>query len=94
MKAFPQQDSNTYDPFKDRGMDLRDYFAAHAPDIPLWFKRKETSRQEILTTVQNGERRYYPHTYIDSEPSNEYFIRWRYAYADMMMKARMNDSTS
>lgn len=28
MKAFPQLDSETYDQFRDKGMDLRDYFAA------------------------------------------------------------------
>ena len=30
MKAFPQLDSQTYDQFRDKGMDLRDYFAAKA----------------------------------------------------------------
>ncbi len=30
MKAFPQLDTETYDQFRDKGMDLRDYFAAKA----------------------------------------------------------------
>lgn len=30
MKAFPQLDTKTYDQFRDKGMDLRDYFAAKA----------------------------------------------------------------
>ena len=30
MKAFPQLDSKCYDQFRDKGMDLRDYFAAKA----------------------------------------------------------------
>lgn len=30
MKAFPQLDSETYDQFRDKGMDLRDYFAGLA----------------------------------------------------------------
>lgn len=30
MKAFPQLDTQCYDQFRDKGMDLRDYFAAKA----------------------------------------------------------------
>ena len=30
MKAFPQLDTRCYDPLMDKGMDLRDYFAAKA----------------------------------------------------------------
>lgn len=30
MKAFPQLDTRCYEPLMDKGMDLRDYFAAKA----------------------------------------------------------------
>ena len=48
------------------GMDLRDYFAAHAPPPPADFMRLETEYSDSLA----------------------YTVRWRWAYADAMLKAR------
>jgi len=55
---------------KKDGIDLRDYFAAHAPDVPDSFTRLRNVHREV------------------SETDLEHMIRWRYAYADAMMKAR------
>jgi hypothetical protein len=87
MKAFPRHISDGWNE-SEMGMELRDYFAAHAPDIPSWFKRIETTKKEVLKSVKDGQNWYQPHTYTDLEPMEEYFFRWRYTYADMMMKAR------
>jgi len=55
---------------KKDGIDLRDYFADHAPEVPDSFTRLRNIHREV------------------SESDLEHMIRWRYAYADAMMKAR------
>lgn len=59
--AFPAKIGNCY----YYGMTLRDYFAAHAPDVPSDFEwaNTETDSWQRMT-------------------------RWRYHYADCMLKAR------
>jgi hypothetical protein len=90
MKAFP----STADVLKYKsldGMDLRDYFAAHAPDMPSWFERKVLSKQGIMETVKDGQKWFQPHTYTENELVLDWIIRWRYEYADAMMKARVRE---
>jgi hypothetical protein len=52
---------------------LRDHFAMHAPPPPDWFPKKQVNKE--------GEVKYF-------ERSEDWFFRWRYHYADKMMKAR------
>ena len=92
MKAFPTDyfydDETKHEIMPSEGMDLRDYFASHAPEMPSWFERKSWTKQEVMQTVKDGKNWYEPHTYTEKEPVMDWFIRWRYAYADAMMKAR------
>lgn len=65
MKAYPKDPSGQF-------MDLRDYFAAHAPPVPDLFMKRRDHNREI------------------NESDLDHMIRWRYAYADAMMKGRGN----
>lgn len=47
----------------------RDYFAAHAPEMPQWFQTQTISSS------------------VDQNPGMSIFIRWRWAYADMMIRS-------
>lgn len=72
------------------GMTLRDYFAAHAPEMPEWFQCKPPEPNPFgsklkgeLTIEQRHEyeawhARYWQHA----------FLAWRWHYADMMVRGR------
>lgn len=60
---------------------LRDYFAANAPDAPVWFDRIKDSRPVRVRSDWTEIREVF-------EGPEAYMIRWRWHYADLMMKAR------
>lgn len=83
------------------GMDLRDYFAAHAPLEPqAWFKPNyENSgvyfRFESITKIRNSDMSENEKTKAiedQQEMRNKYnelkLKQWPYAWADAMMEAR------
>lgn len=63
------------------GMSLRDYFAAKAPDVPPWFERKWVTKVVELGAGMRGPRE------VQESPDAQLF-RWRWYYADAMLKAR------
>ena len=69
-------------------IEVRDYFAAHAPDKPGWFEKTYTTKQELREGLRDGKKYYQPHTVREYEDTIDWETRWRYHYADAMMKAR------
>ena len=69
-------------------IELRDFFAANAPARPPSFERLKSYREEIVTTRKDGQNWYQPHTYEVLEEMIDWETRWRYYYADAMIKAR------
>lgn len=66
------------------GMTLRDYFAAHAPSVTGDFQRASWKQQQVVE--DNGMKRV---VVVDARESAEQWeARWRFAYADAMIKAR------
>lgn len=70
------------------GMSLRDYFAAHAPEIPQWFERKITRSVVVKESMKDGHPWFSPETVVTGEADMDWLIRWRYTFADAMIKAR------
>ena len=60
------------------GMTLRDYFAAHAPEMPKWF------RHEADEPIPEGENRQ---AWIRRNQAAKFF-EWRGFYADAMIAER------
>ena len=69
-------------------IEVRDYFAANAPDKPGWFEKKYTTKQEIRESWKDGRKWYTPETVKVYEDTIDWETRWRYYYADAMIKAR------
>lgn len=67
------------------GMTLRDYLAAHAPDVPLCFGRTFTEKVGQIGVNKDGIV-YGPQKVFETD--FERLIRWRWQYADAMLKAR------
>ncbi len=67
------------------GMTLRDYFAAHAPEVPLEFDRAFTEKVAQIGINKDGVV-YGPRKVFEND--FERMIRWRWNYADSMLKAR------
>ena len=69
-------------------VNLRDYFAAHAPEIPEWFKAKTWFQKEA---VDNGntrsETRFSIKDVFHTEDPMDHLTRWRFTYANSMMLA-------
>jgi hypothetical protein len=88
MKAFPSEnDSNKQYNYLEKGMDLRDYFAAKAMMIVL----KEWSDEcgEIPYLDESGEPMTYEEGSIGTWfPHTIFFGKSCYAIADAMMEAR------
>lgn len=74
MKAFPQLDSQTYDQFRDKGMDLRDYFAAKA--------------MQALISSEIDNKAIGELSRIDKKSAGAITSTISYEYADAMMEAR------
>lgn len=90
MKAFPTigfLNGSDFQP-QEGGMDLRDYFAAHAPDVPSDFPYlayKTVMKKEHV--LPPGRIREYT-VEVPDESESHRIVRWRFAYADAMIKAR------
>lgn len=67
------------------GMTLRDYFAAHAPDVPNWFDRNYVEKVAQIGIDKDG---VVNGLCMIPETDCERLIRWRWNYADDMLKAR------
>lgn len=65
-------------------------FAAHAPEIPTWFKRMEW--QEEVVEPTNDGRPGWLHKVVKTrmEEPMAYLVRWRMAYAAAMVSALPN----
>ena len=67
-------------------IELRDYFAAHAPSAPTWFSstiRQEKS--EMIPDPARGAGYVKTNTVVIEETPLQREVRWRYAYADAML---------
>lgn len=52
--AFPREDYQSIDAPGQRGMSLRDYFAAHAPPAPAWwFEDYESALRDLDMFAQH-----------------------------------------
>jgi hypothetical protein len=76
------------DIYPDRTEERRDLFAAHAPEVPTWFERKVTWKKVIKTfhTVSGEELKRLEDEKVYEDPL-EFLCRWKFAYADAMLKA-------
>lgn len=74
MKAFPQLDSQCYDQFRDKGMDLRDYFAGQI--IPSLIINKTLHETLLNMSVEMNE------------PEENVIAGFAYTLADAMMEVR------
>jgi len=63
------------------GLTARDYFAAHAPDVPDFFPSQSTLRVVDIGNGMVGPRDI-------KETAMERFIRWKFVYADAMLAER------
>ena len=79
-----------------KGMTLRDYFIAHAPEIPQpWFKPKMPGRKkapegraaEWFKTLE-GKAFLEADAAWKAEMEKQCFLQWPAAWADAMLKAR------
>lgn len=76
--AFPS-DGKWGNGIPEKGMTLRDYFAAKAPDMPAWwFESWETNERNKAKKKD---------TYI-MRGRLEALTEWRFSFADAMLKAR------
>lgn len=69
-------------------------FAAHAPEVPPWFKRLEW--QEKVVEPTNDGRIGWVHEVVKTrmEEPLAYLVRWRMAYAAAMVAALPNGKVS
>lgn len=69
-------------------IDLRDYFAAHAPPAPSWFTSKITkAKEEMIPDLARGPGYVKSNTVVLEETPLQREVRWRYLYADAMVAA-------
>lgn len=70
-------------------------FAAHAPEIPTWFKRKEWREKVVEPMPESPDGRTgWVHEVMKDrvEEPMDYLVRWRMAYAAAMVAALPNNS--
>lgn len=68
-------------------------FAAHAPEIPTWFKRKEWREKVVEPMPESPDGRTgWVHEVMKDrvEEPMDYLVRWRMAYAAAMVAALPN----
>jgi hypothetical protein len=70
------------------------YFAAHAPEVPPWFKRNEW-KEKVVEPTRDG-RPGWVHEVVKTrmEEPMAYLVRWRMAYAAAMVAALPNNAMS
>jgi hypothetical protein len=71
----------------DDNITLRDYFMAHAPDIPDSFDRKSSKKRVIIPAPEIGKSwvKWKDEEWIEDDLT--YLVRWRTTYADAMLAA-------
>jgi hypothetical protein len=70
-------------------MTLRDYFMAHAPNIPDFFERKSDGKQQVIIPAPEiGESWVKLKDKEWVEDNLAHLVRWRITYADAMLAAR------
>lgn len=72
----------------DGNITLRDYFIAHAPDIPDYFKKKSgcTEMQVPAPEAGKGWVKWSIKEWVEDDMAH--LVRWRITYADAMLAAR------
>lgn len=67
-------------------IDLRDYFAAHAPMAPAWFTSTiAKAKVEMIPDLARGPGYVKSNTVVIEETQLQREVRWRFAYADAML---------
>lgn len=90
--AFPDpgraQSEKQREKLTEKGMSLRDYFAAKAPS-PIGFHRKLEWKEQVEEHAPDskGNTCTVIGRHVD-EDGAEYLARWAYHYADAMLAAR------
>ena len=78
--AFPNVHSGIHPEIGwDSGMTLRDYFAAHAPVIPEWYRVAWLDQERVK---MKADSRY------QMRDSFQSLTEWSFDYADAMLSAR------
>jgi hypothetical protein len=67
-------------------IDLRNYFAAHAPATPTWFTSTVSKEKvEMVPDLARGPGYVKSNSVVIAETPLQRDVRWRFAYADAMM---------
>ncbi len=67
-------------------IELRDYFAAHAPMAPTWFTSTiAKAKVEMIPDLARGPGYVKSNTVVIEESPLQREVRWRFAYADAML---------
>jgi hypothetical protein len=67
-------------------IELRDYFAAHAPTAPTWFTSTVArAKVEMIPDLARGPGYVKSNTVVIDETPLQREVRWRFAYADAML---------
>ena len=67
-------------------IDLRDFFAAHAPAVPTWFTSTVAqTKSEMVPDLARGPGYVKNNTVVIVETQLQREVRWRFAYADAMV---------
>lgn len=98
--AFPEivtewPGSNYHNTHSVGGMTLRDYFAAHAPEMPEWFKIPPTRPMPPMEFMPDDfdsdfevkQAKQHRQEWRDEQAAAALFA-WRWHYADMMVRGR------
>jgi hypothetical protein len=72
---------------KDNGMTPRDYFMAHAPNVPDWFERKSELKKVHVPAPEAGRGwvKWGTRQWVEDDLTR--LVRWRTTYADAMLAA-------
>jgi hypothetical protein len=67
-------------------IDLRDFFAAHAPMAPTWFTSTvPKEKTEMVPDPERGPGYVKSNSVVLVETPLQREVRWRFAYADAMV---------
>lgn len=90
--AFPYLESDSNGQYRHHyGMTMRDYFMAHAPNVPDSFERKSELKEVQVPAPEVGKGYVKWGTTKWVEDDLAHLVRWRTTYADAMLAARKED---
>jgi len=77
----------------DAGVTLRDYFAAKAPDVPTWWitsiePNRSADGHDLANEYKHAFQNDPLYKKLTAPARLRFEARWRYAYADAMIKER------